>query len=91
MMHLTLYDYQAKASRYRKGLTCVKKQGKHKSKPNITFTKNEKKNTQAENNWRPSNQKQKGRMENHRINWKARFKMSINRSSHRGAVVNESD
>ena len=36
------------------------------------------KNTQAENNWRSSNQKKKGRMENHRINWNTRFKMAIN-------------
>ena len=45
--------------------------------------KNEK-STQAENEWRPSNQKKKkkkkkkrkkkGRMENHRINWKTRLK-----------------
>ena len=56
-----------------------KKQGNHKSKPNITFTKNEKKSTQVENNWRPSNQNKKGRMENHRINWKTRFKMAINK------------
>jgi len=28
----------------------LKIQGNHKSKPNITFTKNEKKNTPAENN-----------------------------------------
>ena len=39
----SLYDYQAKVSRYRKGLTYLKKQGNHKSKPNTTFTKTEKK------------------------------------------------
>ena len=43
IMYLSLYDYQAKASRYRKGLTYLKKQGNHKSKPNTTFTKTEKK------------------------------------------------
>ena len=41
MMCLSLYDYQAKVSRYRKGLTYLKK-GQHKSKPHITFTKTEK-------------------------------------------------
>ena len=44
----------------------LKKQGNHKPKPNIAFTKNEKKkkeNTQADINQRPSNQKKKGRME----------------------------
>ena len=43
MMCLSLYDYQDKVSRYRKGLTYLKKQGNHKSKPNTTFTKTEKK------------------------------------------------
>ena len=47
MMYLSLYDYQAKSSRNRKGLTCLKKQGNHKSKLNISFTKTEKKYTQA--------------------------------------------
>ena len=47
MMCLKLYDHQAKASRYRKGLTYLKKQGNHKSKPNITFTKTKKKITQT--------------------------------------------
>ena len=46
-MCLSLYDYQDKASRYRKGLTCLKKQGNHKSKPNNIFTKTKKKRTQA--------------------------------------------
>ena len=59
MKCLNLQDYQAKTHNYRKGLTYFKKQGNHKSKPNITFTKNEKKNTQAKNNWRQSNQKKK--------------------------------
>ena len=75
---LNLQDYQAKTHNYRKGLILLKKQGKLKSKPNITFTKNEKKSTQTENNWRPFIQKKKGRMENHRIDWKMRFKMAIN-------------
>ena len=47
MMCLSLYDYQAKASRYRKGLTYLKKQGNHKSKLSITFRKTKKKRTQA--------------------------------------------
>ena len=45
------------SNRYRKGLTYLKKQGNHKSKPNITFTKTEEKSTQAWNKWKPSNQK----------------------------------
>ena len=42
MMCLSLYDYQVKASRYRKGFTLLKKQGNCKSPLNITFTKSEK-------------------------------------------------
>ena len=37
------------------------------------------KSTQAENKWRPSNQKKKKRMEDHRINCKMRFKIAINK------------
>ena len=63
MKCLNLQDHQAKTHNYRKGLAYLKKQGNHKPKPNIAFTKNEKnknkKATQADNNWRPSNQKKK--------------------------------
>ena len=45
-MCLSLYDYQAKASRYRKGVTYLKN-GNHKSKPDNTFRKTKKKRTQA--------------------------------------------
>ena len=73
---LNLQDHQAKTHNYRKGLAYLKKQGNHKPKPSIAFTKNGRKKTmQTDNNQRPSNQKKKGRMENHRINW---FKMAIN-------------
>ena len=34
-MCLSLYDYLSKASRYRKGLTYLKKQGSHKSNHSI--------------------------------------------------------
>ena len=74
MKCLNLQDHQAKTQLW-EGVSILKKQGNHKPKPNIAFAKNEKKNTQAENNWRPSNQKKKGRMENHRINWNTRFKL----------------
>ena len=46
MMCLSLYDYQAKASIYRKGLMYLKNKAPQ-IKPNITFTKTEKKITQA--------------------------------------------
>ena len=83
MKCLNLQDDQAKTQLY-EVVSIFKKQGNHKPKPNIAFAKNEKKKqnkkktTQADNNWRPSNQKKKGRMENHRINWNTRFKMAIN-------------
>ena len=82
MMCLSLCDYQAKISRYRKGLTYFKKQGNHKSKPNIAFTKTEKKSTQVQNKRKPYNQKKKRRRrrkEKHRVNWITRFKMAINK------------
>jgi len=36
-MCLSIYNYQDKGSRYRKGLTYFKKKGNCKSKPNSTF------------------------------------------------------
>ena len=47
-------------------------------KKTTTKKQNKTKNTQTENNWKPSNLKKNGRTENHRINWKTRFKMAIN-------------
>ena len=44
-LRMCIYDHEAKASRYRKGLRYLKKQSNHKSKPNITFTKTKKKRT----------------------------------------------
>ena len=38
-MCLSLYDYQAKTSRYRNGLNILENQGNYKSKPNIAFIK----------------------------------------------------
>ena len=57
MKCLNLQDHQAKTHNYGKGLAYLKKQGNHKPKANIAFAKNERKNTQADNNQRPSNQK----------------------------------
>ena len=74
MKCLNLQDYQAKTHNYRKGLTYLKNRASTNQNQTLHSQKNEKKNTQAENNWRPSNQKKKGRMENHRINWNTRFK-----------------
>ena len=50
-MCLRLYDYQAKAGLtqdgIQDGIKILEKQGKHKSKPNNTFTKTKKRRTQV--------------------------------------------
>ena len=76
MKCLNLQDFQAKTHNYRKGLTYLKNRATTNQK-NITLTKNDKKNTQAENNWRPSDHKKKRRKEKHRIHWKLRINMAI--------------
>ena len=53
----------------------LKKQGNHKSKPNITFAKTEKKFNHKINGNHPA---QKRIKEKHRINWKTRFKIALN-------------
>ena len=53
----------------------LKKQGNHKSKPNITFAKTEKKFNHKINGNHPA---QKRIKEKHRLNWKTRCKMAIN-------------
>ena len=73
----SLYDYQAKVSRYGKGLTYLKKQGNHKSKPNTTFTKTEKKILKHKINGNHPTKQGKEEKRN-RINWKIRLKMEIN-------------
>ena len=78
MKCLNLQDHQAKTHNYRKGLAYLKNRATTSQNQILHLQKMKKKNTQADNNWRPSNQKKKGRMENHRINWNTRFKMAIN-------------
>ena len=72
-MCLSLYDYQAKASRYWKGLTYLKNRAT--TNQNWTLHSQKLKSIQTENKWKSSNQKKK---EKYRINWKTRFKMAIN-------------
>jgi len=60
------------------GLAYLKSRETTNQNQTLHLQKMKKKKTQAENNQRPSNQKKKGRMENHRINWNTRFKMAIN-------------
>ena len=77
MKCFNLQDYQAKTHNYRKGFTYLKNRV-NTNQNLILRSQKKKKIIQAENNWRPSNQKKKGIMENHRINCKTKFKMSIN-------------
>ena len=56
MKCLNLQDHQAKTHNYRKGLTYLKNRASTNQNQTLHSQKNEKKNTQAENNWRPSNQ-----------------------------------
>ena len=76
IMCLSLYDYQDKASRYRKGLTYLKNLAT--TNQNQTLHSQKMKSTQAGNKWKSYNQKKKGRKENHRINGITRFKMALN-------------
>ena len=55
-----------------------KKQGNHKSKPNITFTKLKRKVLKHKTNGNHPTKKKKGRKEKHGNTWKTRFKMAIN-------------
>ena len=50
MKCLNLQDYQAKTHNYRKGLTYLKKRATTNQNQILPSQKNEKKNTQAENN-----------------------------------------
>ena len=76
-MCLRLYDYQAKASSYRKGLTYLKTK-QLQTKPNNAFTKTKKKRHKHKIKGNHPTTKKKGTKEKHRINWKTRFKMAIN-------------
>ena len=57
MKCLNLQDHQAKTHNYGKGLAYLKNRAMTNQNQTLHSQKNEKKNTQVENNWRPSNQK----------------------------------
>ena len=80
-MCLSLYDYQSKASRYRKGLTYLKNRvtAYRKSKTDSQKPKRkELKYKTIENHKRKNKKKMKGTKKKYNINWKTRFKMAIN-------------
>ena len=70
---LSINDYQAKASRYRKELTQLKN-GNHKSKPNITFTKTEKKVHKHKINGKHPTEKRKEERKNIKLTGKKGLK-----------------
>ena len=76
-MCLSLYDYQAKASRYSKGSTYLKNRATTNQNQTLHSQKMKRKLLKQKINGNHPNKK-KGRMEKQRINWKTRFKMAIN-------------
>ena len=81
MKHLNPQDYQVKTHNDRKGLIYLKKQDRTTTNQNQTLHSEKKKMQRKTLKQKiigdhPA-KKKKGRMENHRINWK-RFKMAIN-------------
>ena len=79
MKYLNLQDHQAKTHNYGKGLAYLKNRATA-SQNQILQLQKVKNNTlkQIITGDHPTKKKKKGRMENHRINWKTRFKMAIN-------------
>ena len=72
---ISLYDYQSKASRYKKGLTYLQ----NKATTNQTqIIHSQKQEDISIKGYHPTKKKEKGTKEKHRINRKTRFKMAIN-------------
>ena len=79
-MCLSLYDYQSKASRYRKGLTYLKNRVTTNQKHTIDSQKpkrREHKYNTKENHQTTKGKTKKGTMKKYKINGKTRFKMAI--------------
>ena len=80
-MCLSLYDYQSKARRYRKGLTYLKNRATTNQKHAIDSRKpkiREHKHKIKGNHQTTKRNKEKETKNKHRINWKTRFEMAIN-------------
>ena len=74
-----LCDHQAKASRYRKGLTYLKNRAITDQNQTLYSQKLKRKIEKHKlNGNHPTKKKKKERKEKHSINWKTRFKMAIN-------------
>ena len=77
MMCLSLYDYQAKASRYRKGLTYLKNRATANQNQTLHPQKLKRKVFKHKINGNHTTRKIKEEKKN-RINWETRFKTAIN-------------
>ena len=76
MTRLSLCDHQAKASRYRKGLTYLK--NKATTNQNLTSHSQKLKRKALKHKVNGNHPTKKRKEEKHRIHWKTRFKMAIN-------------
>ena len=76
-MCLSLYDYQAKASKYRKGLTYLEKRATINQKQILHSQKLKRKGQKHKIKGNHPTKKRKEQRRN-RINWKTKFKMAIN-------------
>ena len=78
-MCLSLYDYQSKTSKYRKGLTYLKNKVTTKQKHTTDSQEPKRREHKQEKKIiKPQKRKQKGTKKKHKIKGKTRFKMAIN-------------
>ena len=77
-MSLSLYDDQAKASRYRKGLTYLKNRKTTNKKQTLHSQKLKRRVYKHKIKRNHPTTKKKGSEGKYRIKWKIRFKMAIN-------------
>ena len=73
---MSLYDYQAKANRYRKALKYLKNRATTNQNQTLHSQKLKRKVLKHKINGNHSTKKER-KKEKHRINWKTRFKMAI--------------
>ena len=77
-MCLSLYDYQTKVSRYRKGLTYLKNRAITNQNQTIHSQKLKRRGHKHKIRGNHSAKEKKGTKETQRIKWKTSFKMAIN-------------
>ena len=77
-MCLSLCDYQSIASKYRKGLTCLKNRASTNQNQTIHSQKLKRRVHKHQLKGNHPTKKRKEPKDRHRINWKTRFEMAIN-------------